>query len=307
MAPLYFRGEIEFGKIAESGIAFAAIFNGSTLLIGQFAGISNFAANINRLGSFIEAIEDINAEKEPAGPHIEVTEGKEIVFDNVSVYGPNPDHPIVKGLNLRIPVGSSLLVTGPHPAQTSALVRVMAGFWTAGSGHLQRNSFADTMFLPQDPYLPECSLRQILGLPEGVDEARVKQVLQSVKLGHLFDTTGGIDSEQNWKLLLSKSEIHRLVLARVVLAKRECVIADEITYAVELGDYDLLYAVLGTLGSTVISVGQPSQLAQYHDQVLELLDDGTWRIYPAKQHTDFPKIPLLKGRPLCLVPPGDCL
>jgi putative ATP-binding cassette transporter len=307
MAPLYFDGKLEFGKIAEAGIAFAAIFNGSTLLIGQFSGISAFAANINRLGSFIEAIEDINAEKAPAGPHIEVSEGKEIIFDKVSVFGPNPEHPIVKELNLRIPAGSSLLVTGPHPAQTSALVRVMAGFWTAGSGHLQRSSFADTMFLPQDPYLPECSLRHILSLPEGVDESRLKQVLQSVKLGHLLDTTGGIDSEHNWKSLLSKSEIHRLTLARVVLAKRDCVIADEITYAVEPGDYDLLYAVLGTLGSTVISVGQPSQLAQYHDQVLELLDDGTWRVYPAKQYREFPKIPLLHARPLCLMAPGECI
>jgi putative ATP-binding cassette transporter len=92
-----------------------------------------------------------------------------------------------------------------------------------------------------------------------------------------------------------------------VLAKRDCVIADEITYAVEPGDYDLLYAVLGTLGSTVISVGQPSQLAQYHDQVLELLDDGTWRVYPAKQYREFPKIPLLHARPLCLMAPGECI
>lgn len=306
MAPYYFHGEIEFGKIAEAGIAFAAIFNGSTLLIGQFQGISGFAANINRLGGFIEAIEDINAEKVPAGPHIEVSEGKDIVFDDVSVFGPNPQHPIVDELNLRIPAGSSLLITGPHPAQTSALVRVMAGFWTAGSGRLQRSSFDNTMFLPQDPYLPNCTLRQFLSVPDGVDQARVKQVLQSVTLGHVFDLAGGLDSEQNWKTLLSKSEVHRLVLARVVLGKRECVIADEITYAVEPGETALLYAILGTLGSTVISVGQPAQLAQYHDQVLELLDDGTWRLYPAKQYRDFPRIPLLHARPLCLMAPGEC-
>jgi putative ATP-binding cassette transporter len=293
--------------IAQATIAFTAIFNGSTLLIGQFSGISGFAANINRLGSFIEALDDIAAEKVPEGPHIEVSEGKDIVFDSVSVFGPNPDHPIVANLNLRIPAGSSLLVTGPHPAQTSAFVRVMAGFWNAGSGRLQRPSFNDSMFIPLEPYLPESTLRQILSVPTGVDDTRVQQVLQSVKLGYLFDTAGGFDKEQNWKTLLTKSEIHRLVLARIVLGKRDCVVADEVTYAVEPGENELLYAILGTLGSTIITVGQPSQLAQYHDQVLELLDDGTWRVYPAKKHLEFPKIPMLNARPLCLMAPGECI
>lgn len=306
MFPFYFRGEIEFGTIAQASIAFAAIFNGSTLLIGQFSGISGFAANINRLGSFIEALDDIQNEKVPPGPHIDVSEGKDIVFDNVSVFGPNPDHPIVGNLNLRVPAGSSLLVTGPHPAQTSAFVRVMSGFWTAGSGHLERPSFNNSMFLPQEPYLPECTLRQILSVPAGVDDARIQQVLLSVKLGHLLDTASGYDKEQNWKTLLTKSEIHRLVLARIVLAKPDCVVADEVTYAVEPGENELLYAILGTLGSTIITVGQPSQLAQYHDQVLDLLDDGTWRVYPAKKYEEFPKLPMLNPRPLCLMAPGEC-
>jgi vitamin B12/bleomycin/antimicrobial peptide transport system ATP-binding/permease protein len=306
MFPFYFRGEIEFGMIAQATIAFTAIFNGATLLIGQFSGISGFAANINRLGSFIEALDDIKADKVPEGPHIEVTQGKDIVFDSVSVFGPNPDHPIVANLNLRIPAGSSLLVTGPHPAQTSAFVRVMAGFWNAGSGRLQRPSFNDSMFIPLEPYLPESTLREILSVPTGVDDARVQQVLQSVKLGHLLDTAGGFEKVQNWKALLTKSEIHRLVLARIVLGKRDCVVCDEVTYAVEPGENELLYAILGTLGSTIITVGQPSQLAQYHDQVLELLDDGTWRVYPAKKHLEFPKLPMVNARPLCLMAPGEC-
>lgn len=284
MAPLYFNGDIRFGVITQANMAFTVIFTGATLLIGQFAGISNFGANINRLGSFIEALDETSAERTPPGKHIDVSEGKDIVFDNVTIFTAESEKPLVKDLNLRVAAGSRLLVIGPHPTQKSALLRVMAGFWTSGSGRLQRNSFADTMFLPSEPYLPESTLREILSAPAPVEEARILQVLKSVSLGHLSETAGGLDVAQNWKATLTKSEVHRLILARIVLSKRDCVIADEVSYALDEGDNELLYAVLGTLGATVISVGQPSQLAQFHDHILELLDDGSWRHYPANQH-----------------------
>lgn len=300
MAPLYFHGDVAFGTITRASMAFTVIFQGATLLIGQFSGISNFGANINRLGTFIEALDENSADTPPAGPHIDFTEGKEIVFKDVSVFGTDPAKPIISKLNLRVPAGSSLLITGPHPTQTSALVRVMAGFWTSGSGQLQRPAFKDTMFLPSDPYLPECSLRQILGVDEGTDVERVHQVLKSVHLEQLLDTTGGIEGVQNWKATLTKSEIHRLILARIVLAKRDVVIADEVTYAVEPGDNELLYAVLGALGTTRITVGQPAQLAKYHDYVLDLLDDGTWKYYPANEHKELGRT--LLPKPIELLP-----
>lgn len=285
MAPLYFNGDIRFGVITQANMAFTVIFTGATLLIGQFAGISNFGANINRLGSFIEALEESGAQSVPAGKHIDVSEGNDIVFENVTVLAPD-DKPLVSNLNLRVPAGSSLLITGPHATQKSAMVRVMAGFWTYGSGRLQRNSFDNTMFLPPEPYLPESSLREILGAP-AVEDSRILQVLQSVNLGHMPQVAGGLDARMNWKTALNKSEVHRLVLARIVLGKRQCVIADEVSYALEEGDNELLYAVLGTLGATVISVGQPAQLAQFHDFILELADDGTWKYYPAKDHKSY--------------------
>lgn len=57
IAPAYFRQEIPFGTITQAVLAFTAVFNGATIFIGQFAGITNFAAVTNRLGSLIEAMD----------------------------------------------------------------------------------------------------------------------------------------------------------------------------------------------------------------------------------------------------------
>jgi putative ATP-binding cassette transporter len=56
MAPLYFDGKVEFGVITQSVMAFTVVFNGATLLIAQFGGISAFAAVTNRVGSLLEEL-----------------------------------------------------------------------------------------------------------------------------------------------------------------------------------------------------------------------------------------------------------
>ncbi len=53
-APLYFNGSIEFGTITQAVMAFTVVFNGATVLISQYGGISALSAITNRLGSLLE-------------------------------------------------------------------------------------------------------------------------------------------------------------------------------------------------------------------------------------------------------------
>ncbi|MBP9091025.1 hypothetical protein KBI23_08350 [bacterium] len=57
VAPSYFAGDIKFGTITQAVLAFGAVFNGATVIIGQFSGISSFAAITNRLGYLIEVMD----------------------------------------------------------------------------------------------------------------------------------------------------------------------------------------------------------------------------------------------------------
>lgn len=62
VAPLFMRGDIEFGVIGQSAMAFATLLGAFSLVITQFQSISSYASVVMRLGEFVE-----NAEK-AAGP-----------------------------------------------------------------------------------------------------------------------------------------------------------------------------------------------------------------------------------------------
>jgi putative ATP-binding cassette transporter len=57
VAPLYLRGEIEFGVVTQSAMAFAQLLGALSLIVAQFQTISTFAAVLRRLGTLWEEMD----------------------------------------------------------------------------------------------------------------------------------------------------------------------------------------------------------------------------------------------------------
>jgi vitamin B12/bleomycin/antimicrobial peptide transport system ATP-binding/permease protein len=55
VAPLYVRGKVEFGIVAQATMAFTFTVNGFSLVVSQFQQLSSYAAVIRRLGALWEA------------------------------------------------------------------------------------------------------------------------------------------------------------------------------------------------------------------------------------------------------------
>ena len=55
VAPMYMRGEVEFGVVTQSAMAFAQVLGGFSLIISQFETISSFAAVTERLNMISDA------------------------------------------------------------------------------------------------------------------------------------------------------------------------------------------------------------------------------------------------------------
>jgi putative ATP-binding cassette transporter len=287
IAPLYFDGSVAFGDISRATGAFQAVFNGATILIGQFGGITAFAAIINRLGSFREAVDASGVEQLPPGKYIEVTEGAEVVFDKVTITTPETGRNLIVDLALSVQKGKSMLVTGPDGSGKSSLLRVLTGIWSSGSGKLQRPATDEVLFLDKSPYLPPMTLREALCFPVKTTpcaDERLQQILNLVDLGDLPKKVGGFEIEQNWRETLSPSQQQRLALARVINLKPKYVIIDEASAALEAENEKLLYQLLTTIGATFVSAGNGNTLAKYHTQVLELAGDGSWKLYPASEY-----------------------
>lgn len=141
------------------------------------------------------------------------------------------------------------------------------------------------MFLPQRPFVPKSTLRKALCYPMTNTRQSDTQLLALLKLVNLPDLavqSGGLDVEHDWRDKLSLGEQQRLSFARVILAKPEYAFLDEASSALDDSNEKLLYTLLSSAGSTVISVGHRRSLVEHHDTILELKGGGAWELRSAK-------------------------
>ncbi len=213
IASQYFDNQIDFGEITRAGMAFTTIFGGMTLLVQQITGISSYAANINRVGSMVEVLDEYGAQQGNDANNIEIVTGDRLAFQDLTVLTPDSTRTLVENLTLELPVGSSLLIMGPSGCGKSTLLRAIAGISRPGSGRVNRPPLADLLFLPQRPYVPECTLREALCYPSPKvcgNDAQLLSLLKLVGLAHVPVEAGGLDVSRNWRDQLSPGQLQLL-------------------------------------------------------------------------------------------------
>ena len=80
------------------------------------------------------------------------------------------------------------MLRGPSGSGKTTLFRVLAGLWPFGRGRVGLPKDARVLFLPQKPYLPIGTLREVLSYPETPEhytEEACREVLEACGLGHL--------------------------------------------------------------------------------------------------------------------------
>jgi putative ATP-binding cassette transporter len=113
VGPLYIRGEVEFGMLAQAQMAFSFVMGAFSIIVREFQRISTFGAVIERLGAFCEALgeETGPADKAP----IQVVEDRtRLAFERLTLVTPREGRLLVKDLSIEVPRGQRLLVIGPR-------------------------------------------------------------------------------------------------------------------------------------------------------------------------------------------------
>jgi putative ATP-binding cassette transporter len=204
-----------------------------------------------------------------------------VAVEHLTLQTPNYQRTLIEDLSVELATGQGLLVMGPSGCGKSSLLRVIAGLWKSGKGAIVRPEADQILFLPQRPYMILGTLRDQLRYPQThleVEDSHLKQVLEQVNLADLDERFGGFDAEADWADVLSLGEQQRLTFARVLLNKPNYAILDEATSALDLDNEERLYQHLRAIGTTFLSVGHRSTLANYHQSVLELSQDKTWQV-----------------------------
>ena len=281
VAPMYLRGEIEFGVVTQSAMAFAQLLGALSIIVVQFQNISTFVAVVNRLGSLGDALEEARV---PANRTIQFVEDcKRVAFEHLTLRTPKNNRLLLEDLSLEVPRGRRLLILGDDGAGKSALFRAAGGLWETGSGTVVRPPREQLLFLPAQPYLTSGTIRaQLLyGLSEDkfTDEWLLR-ALHTVKFDCILERVGGLDVEHDWEHILSSGEQQLLAFARLLLANPRFAFLDRSVNALPPQRARQLYQVLAATTISYLSIGDHVHIQEYHDMVLELHDNGSWRVQP---------------------------
>jgi putative ATP-binding cassette transporter len=278
-APRLFAGKIDFGDVTQTATAFGNINDSLSFFRNNYDAFAAFRAAIIRLHGLVDA----NAQGR-ALPTVLVKPSEDVAVElaNIEVRTPAGDQ-LIDSLDVELETGASLVITGRSGSGKTTLLRSLAELWPFASGTLCRPDGENaTMFLSQLPYVPLGNLRGVVCYPNSPDdiaEDTLRDVLTKVALAPLCDR---LDEERDWSRVLSPGEQQRVAFARILLTKPQAVFLDESTSALDEGLEFALYQMLRSElpDCVVVSVSHRNTVEQHHEQQLELLGGGQWRLGP---------------------------
>jgi putative ATP-binding cassette transporter len=287
LGPLFFNNnDMTFGQVGQVCLSANLFASALGEVIREFSTSGRFFSYMERLSDFSQALEKVS-QPTSTGNIIKFIEENNLVFEDFTLQTPDYQKVIVEHLSLTVQKGESLLIIGRSGRGKSSLLRAIAGLWTSGTGSLIHPPLKEMLFLPQRPYIILGTLREQLLYPyteQKMGDQELQAILQQVNLSQLTERVENFDTEVPWENILSLGEQQRLAFARIFVNRPSFAILDEATSALDLNNENNLYQQLQNTQTTFISVGHRESLFQYHQWVLELLDDSNWQLMSVENY-----------------------
>ena len=220
-APRYLAGELTLGGLMQIAQGFQQTVVALSWPVDQAARLAEWHASADRVLALLDAIE--LAETETGGVHIEDRgEGLQLTglilrhADGSAVCGP---------LEATLARGTQTELLG-EAAAISALFLAIAGLWPWGEGVVLRPEAHRLAALTRHPWLPEAPLSTLLAPDGGVPRSALAAALDVVGLAALLPRLG---ETADWAAALDERDRLRLAFARLLLARPDLVLLDDLS------------------------------------------------------------------------------
>ena len=203
---------------------------------------------------------------------------------------PDAAEPVLNGINLYVPAGTSLALVGRSGAGKSTLVDLILGLQRPTAGLILADSIdvgtqlkawqAGLAMVPQDVYLLEGSIRDNVYFTPGVDDpddARLRSAIEQASLADLIDNVpDGLETQVGDRgTRLSGGQRQRVGLARALFRSPHLLVLDEATSALDNEtEHEVSQTITRLHGQiTTILVAHRLSTVKHCDQVA-FLEDG---------------------------------
>ena len=220
----------------------------------------------------------------PAG----VMPKRAIQLVNVTYVFPGSDRPVLRGVNLTVPVGSRVALVGRTGSGKTTIAHAMLGLYRLSEGEILLDGVpvtaeeipawqANCAFVPQDIVLLDASVRENVAFsihPDSIDDEQVWAALEDAQL---IDYVASLEyglftiiGENGVKL--SGGQRQRLALARALYRKARVLFLDEATSALDNKTEDEVMQALDLLGRrcTTIVIAHRLSTVRKCDRIFEI-------------------------------------
>ncbi|HUB57084.1 MAG TPA: ABC transporter ATP-binding protein/permease, partial [Mycobacterium sp.] len=182
-APRLFAGQIRFGDVTQTAVAFGSISDGLSFFRNAYDQFASYRAAIIRLNGLVEADEKARELPELL---VRPSDNGAVDIEGVEVRTPDGDQ-LIDTLDVHLTTGDALVITGPSGSGKTTLLRSLAQLWPYATGTLRRPGGPnDTMFLSQLPYVPLGDLRAVVSYPAAAGDLpddELRDMMNRVALG----------------------------------------------------------------------------------------------------------------------------
>ena len=237
---------------------------------------------VNVLTSAERLIELEDNPLEEKGTPVRVRGGAGIRFENVSYSYPSSDRKVIDNLSFDFTPGSSTAIMGETGIGKTTMIKLILSLLTPDSGKIiiynnsvakvvSNNTRCNFVYVPQGNNLLSGTIRDNLRLGKvHASDEEIREALTTVCADFVYTLPEGLDTHCGERGSgLSEGQAQRIATARALLRKKDILILDEITSALDPDtEKRVLHNLLSQKNRTVIMITHKPEVADRCDNIL---------------------------------------
>lgn len=265
------------------------VFQFSTQLLQAYEKVYNFFMGVAGSMASVERVREVMGGEIITNGALQIKEPLcSLAFQNVSFQYTSDRQPVIRGLDIDIPLGKKVAFVGASGGGKSTIAQLLVRFYDPYQGQIAVNGEPLTQILRddwmkridivfQDAYLFPDTIQYNLTLGRHIHEDKLKDICRSMRIHEFIESLQhGYDTKVGERgIQLSGGQRQRIALARALLADSEILILDEATSALDLETERLVLQQLDILrqGKTTIFIAHRLSTVMNAD-IIYVLDGG---------------------------------
>lgn len=279
-------GRLTAGDLVLFAAYVTMIFKPLETLAYTAGAVQNAAAGSQRVLQVLDSVSSVA--DLPGAVDLRDRARGELVFDSV-VFGYRPDRPVLRGINLSVPAGTSVALVGTSGAGKTTLASLIPRFYDPARGCVKldgrdvreitlKSLREQVALVTQEPILFAASIRENIeyGRP-GASDAEIRTAARSAGAHEFIERLpGGYDAQIAERgATLSSGQRQRLAIARAFLKDAPVLILDEPTSALDAATEQRLMETLESLmrSRTTVVIAHRLSTVRRADRIV-VIEDG---------------------------------